>query len=446
MVDFILIGAGARGMDAYGRWIASHRKRARLVAVAEPNPARREACAAEHRIPPDRLFGGWEELLEGPRMAEACIVATQDRHHTAPALTALGAGYHVLLEKPMAPTEEECRRLVQAAQDADLELRICHVLRYTPFFSTLKRSIDRGEIGDVVVIDHSENVGYWHFAHSYVRGNWRKSAEANPLILSKACHDMDIMYWLAAARPRSIQSFGSLEFYRSENAPAGAPERCTDGCPLTDTCPWYAPRLYLHGKPILDTFLHSPSPLLRAAATIVGSPVANRLIDWREWPASTISDDHSRAARLEALRSGPYGRCVFRCDNDVVDRQSVNIEFESGAIGNFCVHGHSFEEGRRISVQGTRGCLEGSFGLAGAVLRRHDHRSGRTTTLLCRAGISGHGGGDAGIMEAFVNSLESRKAGGFSIDPLTSAQASLESHCMCFAAEHSRLDGSVTKL
>jgi predicted dehydrogenase len=374
-------------------------------------------------------------------MADACIISTQDHGHFGPALAALAKGYHVLLEKPMAPTEEECRRLVRASRDSGSELRVCHVLRYTSFFSAMKREIASGAIGDVVSLQHSENLGYWHFAHSYVRGNWRRRDESNPLILAKACHDMDIMYWLAGSRARSINSFGSLGFYTRSNAPAGTPSRCTEGCPIADACPWYAPRLYLHGTPMIDSFRHSPSALVRLAARVATSAALRERIDWREWPSATISDDHSAAARLEALRSGPYGRCVFHCDNDVVDRQTVDVAFENGAVGSFALHGFSHEEGRRIRIDGTRGTLEGSFGLAGSLLLRHDHRSGRSKILIRNADLSGHGGGDSGVMEAFVETVEARMKGSTPSDHLADAGAALESHLMCFAAERSRLEG-----
>lgn len=446
MVDIILVGAGARGKDAYGKWVAGHRSEARIVAVAEPNDARRDACAEEHGIPGERRFPSWQELLDRPRLAEACIVATQDRDHVAPALAAMAKGYQVLLEKPMAPTEEECRLLERRSREAGVELRICHVLRYTPFFSALKASIDRGDIGEIVSIDHSENVGYWHFAHSYVRGNWRRSADSNPIILAKSCHDMDILAWLAGSRARAVQSFGSLSFYRSVNAPEGAPERCLEACPRARTCLWYAPRLYLHGTPMIASYRHSPSLTVRTLARAASSPLIRDLIDWKAWPSSTISDDQSAQARLEALRLGPYGRCVFRCDNDVVDRQVANVEFESGAVASFTLQGFSYQEGRRIRVDGTKGCLEGSFGLAGALLRLHDDRSGRSRNLLRDVDLGGHGGGDAGVMSDFVAAVEGRKAGRPAKDALTSDSTSLESHLMCFAAERSRLAGSVVEI
>jgi predicted dehydrogenase len=444
MVELALAGAGARGKDAYGRWIAKHGRRARLVAVADPDPARLEAAGDEHGIPRERRFPSWREMLSRPRLADACIVATQDNDHTAPALAAMAEGYHVLLEKPMAPTEAECRALVAFASESGRELRICHVLRYAAFFSAIRRAIDEGALGEIVTVNHSENVSYWHFAHSFVRGNWRRSGDSNPLVLAKSCHDLDAISWLVGRRAKAVQSFGSLGFYRPEHAPPGAPERCLDGCPAGKDCPWYAPRIYLRGTPEYGDFRGSPSGMLRAVARLASSSALERATAWREWPATAICNDSSPAARLAALASGPYGRCVFRCDNDVVDRQSVNIEFEGGATALFSLHGHSCYEGRRIRIDGTRGTVEGRFGMSGEELVLVDHYRGKRRTLLRRANVlAGHGGGDSGLMESFIASLEARAAGRTDADPRASAAAALESHLLGFAAERSRLEGRI---
>ena len=182
-------------------------------------------------------------------------------------------------------------------------LSVCHVLRYTPFFSKIKELLDKGCIGRLISIQHNENVGYWHYAHSFVRGNWRNSEDSSPMILAKSCHDMDIMLWLAGADCRSISSYGSLTHFKSENAPEGAPYRCMDGCPVQNECPYYAPRLYLTEN--------------------------------TSWPTSVISADTGIEARTKALREGPYGRCVYRCDNNVVDHQVVAIEFKNDVTAVF---------------------------------------------------------------------------------------------------------------
>ena len=447
MVSYVLVGAGARGKDAYGRWIARNPSKARLLAVAEPREARREQCAAQNGIPTGERFADWRELLARPRRADACIVATQDHEHVGPALAAMGAGYHVLLEKPMAVTEQDCRDLVTACERHGVVLRVCHVLRSTPFFAAMRNAIASGMIGDLVTIRHSENVSYWHYAHSYVRGNWRSAAAASPMILAKSCHDLDLLCWLAGAPATAVQSFGSQEYFRADKAPRGAPARCTDGCPHQASCPWYAPRMYLHGTPMLkDTAIGNRS-FLGILARIFATEPFDRLWNWKEWPATTISDDLSREARWEALRTGPYGRCVFRCDNDVVDRQVVNVRFANAVTASFNLHGHSYLEGRQIRVDGSAGSLEGWFGQSGEDLVFFDHRRGGRRRLWHNDNpFKGHGGGDAGLMEQFTRQVEAALRGEPVTDEAGSAAASLRSHLLCFAAERSRLSGQVVSL
>ncbi len=447
MVRYVLIGAGTRGKDAYARWIADNPDEAELVAVAEPQEGRRVECAARHRLSEGMLFKDWRELIDRGRIADACIVATQDRDHAAPARAAIAAGYNVLLEKPMAVTEEDCMSLVAASEEAGVILRICHVLRYTRFFAAVKSALDSGLLGEIAIIRHSENVSYWHYAHSYVRGNWRNAAGASPMILAKSCHDMDILCWLAGARPRVVQSFGSQEYFRADHAPAGAPARCTDGCPHERQCPWYAPRLYLNGTPMLKNLAFSKSLLIRPLASFFSTEPFDRLWDWKEWPSVTISDRHSRAARMAALQDGPYGRCVYRCDNDVVDRQVVNVQFDNGVVAAFILHGHSYQEGRQIRIDGSAGSLEGTFGFAGEELVLFDHRrGGRKVLWRNRSPFRGHGGGDEGLMEDFTSHVEAFLKGAAPPDEPGAARAALRSHLLCFAAERARIEGCVITL
>lgn len=447
MVRYVLIGAGARGKDAYGRWIARNGARARLVAVVEPREARREECAGTHGIPATMQFTDWSEMLARAPMADACIVATQDRDHAEPALAAIAAGYHILLEKPMAVTEEDCRRLVSESEKAGVLLRICHVLRSTAFFGKIKTALDEGRLGTVAAIRHSENVSSWHYAHSYVRGNWRTAEGSSPMILAKSCHDIDLLCWLAGSRPRAVHSFGSQVFFNEKNAPVGAPQRCTDGCPHEKQCPWFAPRMYVHGAPMLKDLSGSRNPFIRLLAGAFATDHLNRFWRWKEWPTSTVSDDLSPNGILAALRNGPYGRCVFRCDNDVVDRQVVNLEFESGVVASFTLHGHSAHEGRQIRIDGSAGSLEGSFGFAGEKLEFFDHRRGGTRTVWQQSNpFAGHGGGDDGLMERFTADVERRLHVGAAAESESSARAALVSHLVCFAAERSRRESRVIRL
>jgi predicted dehydrogenase len=448
----ILIGAGSRGAQAYAPYALKHPDELRFMAVAEPNEARRTRFAQAHAIPGERQFQTWEEVLALGQIADVALIATMDRLHIEPALSAIQAGYHVLLEKPMATTLADCVGLVHAAERHDRILQICHVLRYTAFFSTLHEILRSGRLGELITVEHRENVVYWHMAHSYVRGHWRNSRQESPMILAKCCHDLDILYWNLGA-VRRLSSIGSLIHFRPENAPPGAPPRCTDGCPAAQECPWYAPRLYLDLVPLYHTARNSSIWSERLGATLLLDhpglasvlrrvlPAFERAADYRDWPVSVISVDGSYEARRRALENGPWGRCVYACDNDVVDHQIVSMEMESGASAALVMHGHAHQESRSMRYDGTRASLRGLFQYGhGDEIEIHDHRSGKVERIRPQAGGSGHGGGDEGLMAAFVRTVRGEA------EPLTSARAALESHLMAFAAEQARLEGGYIEM
>lgn len=409
-LEIVVIGAGHRARLAYGPYVEEHPDQVRIVAVAEPHPVRRQQFAERFDIADELCFASWEDLLAKPQLAQTALVLTQDQMHVEPTVAALARGYHVLLEKPMAQTPEECVRLVQTAERTGRMLQICHVLRFTPFFSKLHEIIQSGRLGQIISVEHRENIAYWHMAHSFVRGNWRNRALSSPLILAKCCHDMDILFWNHGP-VRRLSSVGSLIHFRPENAPPGAPLYCLDGCPAADECPFYAPRIY-------------PSPTGR-------------------WPEAVISDVPTMEAHMQALRTGPYGRCVYHCDNDVVDHQVVAMEMENGVSVSMNFVGHSYREGRTLRVDGSRATLRGKFIGGEYAIEIWDHwgRTGRVERVLLEGATSGHGGGDFGIMQAFVGALRSNQP-----DALTSARNSLESHLMAFAAEEARVTGRVVQM
>lgn len=407
-LDVVVLGAGARGTFSYGQYALDHPDEVRIVAVAEPDEAKRARFAQLHKLPPDRCFAHWDELVVAEQMAPALICALPDREHAQATAEALYAGYDVLLEKPMAVTPEDCVRMVAAGEETGRLLMISHVLRYTPFFSTLHQVVESGRLGEIVAVEQRENVAFWHFAHSYVRGNWSNVERSAPMILAKCCHDLDILVWNMAGNPvQRLQSFGSLMEFRARNAPAGAPDRCLDGCPAADTCSYYAPRIYLG--------------------------------DNTGWPVNTITADLSYEGRLRALETGPYGRCVYHADNDAVDHQVVSMEHADGAVATLIVHGHSDEEVRTMRYDGTRATLKGRFGVTSEI-SIHDHRTGTVETIEVGPGRGGHGGGDEGLMQAFLAAVHDR--GG----ALTDARMSLDSHLLAFAAEQSRARGSVVEV
>ena len=447
-ITAILIGAGSRGREAYGNWGLKNKDKIDFVAVAEPREARRKAFSREWHIPRDNQFKDWQDLLNDDlgRISDTCLVCTPDQMHTKPALKALKLGYDVLLEKPMAPSLKECKELVKTAEEGGNQLMICHVLRYTEMFSKVKNAIEEGLVGDIINVSHSENVAYWHFGHSYVRGAYKKASESTPVVLAKTCHDLDIIYWLVGSPVKSIHSFGTLSHYRPENAPPGVPKRCTDGCPIHGECPWYAPRLYVNAEPLIRITQRSKKRFIRFMGQLILhhpkfikilshliKPMKT-LVNWDKFPATAITDDLSPEGKMEALKEGPYGKCVYHSDNDVPDHQTVNILFENGVTATMTMHGHSYLDGRWFRIDGTRGTLEGKFTYGGEKLVHHDHRYVKEAVLWERdMTFSAHGGGDERLMESFVDSLLTGKQ-----EALTSARASLESHLMGFAAEHSR--------
>ena len=404
-VTAVVLGAGSRG-NSYAAYAKEHPDQLQIVAVAEPRSDRRALFAEGFGIPEEGQFTSWQELLALPRMADCAFVCTLDDDHTEPAIRAMELGYHLLLEKPMSNTEEECRAIVDAADRTGRKLAVCHVLRYTPFYMTLKELIDDGAIGEITALNQIENVGYWHQAHSFVRGNWRTVRETSPMILQKSCHDMDIILWLVGRDCKRVQSFGSLRHFTPENAPEGAPERCTDGCPHADSCPYDATKLYLD-------------------MTRTG------------WPVDVISTDLSEEGRRRALEDGPYGRCVYHCDNDVVDRQVVNLEFDGGAVATFTMTAFSADFSRQLKIFGTQGQITADMGTRQIVL----HRFGEEKQMVSvDTAASGHGGGDFGILRDFLRVL---REGG---ESRTSAHVSLQSHLICFAAERSRTEHIVVEL
>jgi predicted dehydrogenase len=333
-------------------------------------------------------------------------------------VAALEAGYHVLLEKPMAHTLAGCVELIQAAERTGRTLQICHVLRYSPFWRTLHETLQSGRLGEIVTVEHRENVAYWHMAHSFVRGNWRNAAQSSPMILAKCCHDLDILVWNLPTRVKRLSSVGSLLHYRAENVGPEIPLRCTDGCPIEESCAFSAPGIYLDLRPF---------PHYRADAKAGHFDLEQPNV----WPFTVLAPDTSRASRRHALESGPYGRCVYRCDNDVVDHQMVTMELESGTSVILVMHGHSNEEHRSMRYDGTRATLRARFGNRSEITL-YDHATGTTEEIPVLQKTSGHGGGDHNLMADFLAVLRGERAA------LTSARASLESHLLAFAAEEAR--------
>ena len=406
-IDAVMVGAGSRGHFVYGTYALRHPNEVRFVAVAEPDEGRRRRFAAAHAIPAGRQYASWEEVARLPRLAPALVNATMDGDHYASGIALLEAGYHLLLEKPMSTTPARCVELVRVAERHQRVLQIGHVLRYAPFFEAIYQAIRSGRLGEIVSVDWREKV-YWHFAHSFVRGRWANSERAAPMILAKCCHDLDVLVWILGRRCQRISSFGSLTHFRPDRIGTEVPERCTDGCPLADDCLYNALRLYL-------------------------DPVVG------EFALNAVSLDRRPESIRHALKTGPYGRCVYRCDNDVVDHQVVMMELDSGLVVSLTMQGSSHVEGRTVRIDGLRATLLGNQARNELVIA--DHRTGETEVIRPPRGVGGHGGGDEGVMRAFVESVRQGAT-----ETLTSGWESLESHLMAFAAEQSRTTGEVVQM
>ncbi len=405
-----LIGAGSRGM-IYSRY-AHDVLGDEIVAVADRHAEKREYASKLFGTPEKMLFEDPMEMIRTVPEADALIVASMDRDHFAHAMGGLERGWDLLLEKPISPDPLECLKICRKAEETGLSVTVCHVLRYSPFFIRLKAILDSGRLGKIVTIEHTENVGNFHMAHSFVRGNWRNSEMSSPIIMQKSCHDLDILLWLTGKRALRLSSAGSLSYFREENAPKGSTERCID-CPAAPNCRFDAKKAYL---------------------PVIGS-----------WPASVLTQDQTEEGILQALREGRYGRCVFRCDNDVCDHQSTLIEFEDGVTAVFTLSGMTNRMCRTIHVMCENGELWGddSRGEIRISEFRPNNVSGYEEEMIHIGTVSGdHSGGDEGLMKDFAEGIRNRQAK----NSRSSIQRSIESHMMACAAEEARLKGKTVDM
>lgn len=405
-----IIGAGSRGTGYARRAVAEG---ATITAVVEPDAARLKVFLAEFSAQPIELFETWDDIAARPeRVADAAVVSTPDRLHAEPAIGLARAGYHLLLEKPIAPTEEESARIVAAAEDAGVMLAVCHVMRYSGYSRTLKRLLDDGAIGRLVSVEHLEPIGWWHFAHSYVRGNWAREEDSGPMLLTKSSHDIDWLSYIVGLPAERVSSFGSLLHFRPENKPAEATTRCLD-CPLQNSCAYSATKIY---------------------RGFLGDETFER------WPLAVLTTDVSAAGVDRALREGPYGRCVFDGQNDVVDHQVVNIEYQGGVTASFTVTAFTELDFRKTRLFGTSGSIEGD----GRTLIVHDFTRDEKYEIVPEShgnasAADGHGGADDALVHAFLEALRTGDRSGL----LSGPAESLATHRIVWLAEEARRNNAV---
>lgn len=408
-ITIAVAGCGARGLNTYASCQARFPEWMQIVAAADNRPERIAIMKRQYGLTDDQCYPNAETMLMQPKLADAMFICTGDRMHYAQTMSALNKGYHILLEKPIAPTEQECRDIEKLAEEKHLHVVVCHVLRYTVFYQKLKELLDQRVIGDIISIQAIEKVGYWHQAHSFVRGNWRNAQESTPMILQKCCHDMDILLWLTGKHCKSVSSYGSLSYFKQDNAPLGAPLRCTEPCPAADTCPYNSVRFYLD---MVKQGNHG-------------------------WPVNVLQHEPTENNIMESLKNGPYGRCVFHCDNNVVDHQVVNLLLEDGATINFTMCGFTAEGGRELRIMGNQGEIFGDVHQKKIIVMPFGGKTKEIDVSLLTDDFSGHEGGDARMIEDFLKLLNGENVS----SAVTSIGASVESHCVALAAEYSRVNG-----
>lgn len=409
-VSVLVLGAGQRG-SAYASYAAMYPDAMKIVGVADINPVRLAKMADEHGVDEKYRFSDWSEALAAGKIADAVVLSLPDDLHYEPCMKALDMGYHILLEKPVAPTRRECEDIRDRANERGAIVAVCHVLRYAPYFVALKQVIDSGMIGQLMSIQHLEPIRYEHMAHSYVRGNWHNSKKTTPIILAKSCHDLDIIRWLVGSPCHSISAYGSLSYFTHANRPAGAPPRCTDGCPHEGTCPYSAIDIYTRKHQHTYVFDNLPER----------GPERDRAI-------------------MEQLRVTDYGRCVFDMDNDQCDHYVAAMEFDNGVTASFSMEAFTLKGGRRTRVMGTLGMIEGdmeSFTVSDFRTRESETWSPKDVVEVAAYAGHGHGGGDLCLTRDFINAVGNNDPGRLT----SSIDVSTESHVMGFCAEESRLGG-----
>lgn len=396
-----VIGYGDRGFG-YAHYFRENG--ATVNAVCDTNEKKLKQAAEKFGLSGDRIFMDEDDFFAAGRLADLLIISTLDQLHYRQVLKAIEVGYDILLEKPIASTLEECKSIANAAKKHNSKVYLCYVLRYTPFFMKVKELIDSGVIGKVATINLTEGVGYWHQAHSYVRGNWRNSNESSPMIIAKCSHDMDMLYWLIDAEPAAVSSMGSLIFFNSNNAPEGAAKYCCD-CKLSDTCPYNNFKFYSE----------NPNWLLKLGYC-------------------DGSSDKEVIRKCLADKNNPYSRCVFHCDNNVVDHQITNIEFKNGVTAHLTMTAFAAEESRRIRVHGTYGEIYGSF----IENKVYCDVYGKEKKVFDIEQIKGgnHGGGDVMMIRGIIDAYKEGRV----IDK-NGIEGAMCSHYLGFAAEESRLKG-----
>ena len=415
IITISIIGVGARGGEAYGRYIHASKDKFKIVSLCDVNEYRLEKYGTAFEVPEGDRFTDEDVFFEKKR-SDVLLIATMDRLHVRQAIKALELGYDLVLEKPISDDPEELRMLAAKAKEKGKMVMVCHVLRYNVMVSKLKKLLDEGAIGRLISMDQTENVCFWHQAHSFVRGNWRNREQTTPMIMQKCCHDLDLIQYFIGVKCRSVASMGALSYFKAENRPEGAADRCLD-CKYKMDCKYSAYRIYL------DAWLSGGKQ--------------------ETFPYNLITDvlPLTEEALTKSLRETDYGKCVFACDNNVVDNQTLIMQFENGVTATLKMEAFTARGGRDFRFFGTEGELELYEIEDKIILRRfmEEPQVWKISELvdeLGGQGEGGHGGSDWRMFDSLYNIYFNDK---FSAS--SAIDGSVESHYMALAAEQSRLEG-----
>ena len=406
MKQIAIIGFGSRG-QMFAQ-LLSDMKGVHLVAVAEPVEYSRVLANERFGVPVSMCFQDAEAFFRQGKICDALFVCTQDSTHCEIAVRALELGYDICLEKPAAVTLEQCLLIRDTAKRLGRKVMLTHVLRYAPFYRSIRQWIEDGALGEIVHIDQTENVSYWHFALSYVRGPWRSAANSTPSIIAKCCHDLDIICWLMHKKCVRVSSFGQLNFFNQKHAPTGSALYCADCDETTKrNCLFNAYSIYPE---------RVKNPVVGGVARLKGMNIYDVLDG----------------------RNDIVGRCVFHAGNDVADNQSVQMEFTDGTTAHLTMTAFSADCHRYIHVHGTRGEVSGD--LESGILYRQIYGERpcsidiNDTTADRHLDLRSHGGGDYYLCRDFIEYITNDVPSA----TRTTIDEAIESHIIGFMAEESR--------